>query len=202
VFIGYATDEPDKGGIDCIGTAFLLRHEGFPYLITARHVAEFVGADPFLLRVNRFDGAADNLQIDQAGWYYDSDPTVDVAVLPIADLLNDNEHCVQFIDDEKESWWSNKAWKYGVGIVDFCYTVGLFRVLSGRKQNLPTFTLAQSPALSTGLTRSRFRLRIGATRTDEQLFSPTHIWSRAKVFQDSAVLRYSSELQIISFAMN
>jgi hypothetical protein len=28
-------------------------------------------------------------------------------------------------------------WKYGVGIGDFCYTVGLFRVLSGNKQNLP-----------------------------------------------------------------
>src|SRR6185437_1865569 len=44
---------------------------------------------------------------------------------------------VHFIEDEKESWWSNKAWKYGVGMGDFCYTIGLFRLLSGRKQNLP-----------------------------------------------------------------
>jgi hypothetical protein len=137
VFIGYPTEEPNKGGIDCIGTAFLLRHEGFPYLITARHVAEYVERDPFLLRVNKFDGSADNLPIDQAHWYYDPDPTVDVAVLPIAGLLQEREHYVRFIDDEKESWWSNKAWKYGVGIGDFCYTVGLFRVLAGNKRNLP-----------------------------------------------------------------
>jgi hypothetical protein len=136
-FIGYPDSKPDKGGIDCIGTAFFLQHEGEPYLITARHIAEYVGGDPFLLRVNRFDGSADNLPIDNADWQYDPDPTVDVAVLPIGGLLSEQEHYVHFIDDEKESWWSNKAWKYGVGIGDFCYTIGLFRVLSGRKQNLP-----------------------------------------------------------------
>jgi hypothetical protein len=137
VFIGYPTDAPGKGGIDCIGTAFLLRHQGFPYLITARHVAEHVGGDPFLLRVNRLRGGADNLFIDNATWHYDPDPTVDVAVLPILGLLSENDHYFRFIDDEKESRWANKAWKYGVGIGDFCYTVGLFRVLSGREQNLP-----------------------------------------------------------------
>jgi len=137
VFIGYPTDDPAKGGIECIGTAFLLRHGGFPYLITARHVAEYVGADPFLLRINRIDGSADNLLLDEADWHYDSDPTVDVAVLPIPDLIREDQHHVRFIEDEKESWWSNKAWKYGVGIGDFCYTIGLFRVLSGNKQNLP-----------------------------------------------------------------
>jgi hypothetical protein len=136
VFIGYPTDTVGKGGIDCIGTAFLLRHDGFPYLITARHVAEFVGDHPFLVRVNRLSGGADNLHNDNATWYYDPDPTVDVAVLPILGLLNENDHYYRFIDDEKESWWANKAWKYGVGIGDFCYTVGLFRVLSGREQNL------------------------------------------------------------------
>jgi hypothetical protein len=100
-------------------------------------VAEYVGSEPFLLRVNRFDGGADNLPIDDARWHYDSDPTVDAAVLPIPGLLAGREHHVRFIDDEKETWWSNKAWKYGVGVGDFCYTVGLFRVLSGNKQNLP-----------------------------------------------------------------
>jgi hypothetical protein len=137
VFIGYPTEAPGKGGIDCIGTAFLLRHQNFPYLITARHVAEDVGCHPFLLRVNRLFGGADNLFIDNATWHYDPDPTVDVAVLPILGLLNERDHYFRFIDDERESWWANKALKYGVGIGDFCYTVGLFRVLSGREQNLP-----------------------------------------------------------------
>ena len=137
VFIGYPTDEPEKGGIDCIGTAFLLRHEGFPYLITVRHLAEFLGGDPFLLRVNRSGGEAENLPIDNAAWHYDQDPTVDVAVLPLREILEEDKYAVRFIEDEKESWWSNKARKYGVGIGDFCYTIGLFRVLSGREQNLP-----------------------------------------------------------------
>jgi hypothetical protein len=135
VFIGFPSNAPGKGGIDCIGTAFLLRHGGFPYLITARHVAEYVGSDPFLIRVNRYSGA-DNLRIDNAKWYYDSDPNVDAAVLPF-DLIDEKTHYVRFIEDEKESWWSNKAWKYGVGVGDFCYTVGLFHVLSGNKQNMP-----------------------------------------------------------------
>jgi hypothetical protein len=135
VFIGFPSSAPGKGGIDCIGTAFLLRHSGFPYLVTARHVAEYVGSDPFLIRVNRYDGA-DNLTIDNAKWYYDSDPNVDAAVLPF-DLIDEKRHYVRFIEDEKESWWSNKAWKYGVGVGDFCYTVGLFHVLSGNKQNMP-----------------------------------------------------------------
>jgi hypothetical protein len=137
VFIGYPSDEPNKGGIDCIGTAFLLRHEGFPYLVTVRHLAEHVGSDPFLLRVNLTGGGAENLHVDNAAWYYDSDPTVDAAVSPLHEIFEEDKYAVQFIDDEKESWWSNKARKYGVGIGDFCYTIGLFRVLSGREQNLP-----------------------------------------------------------------
>jgi hypothetical protein len=76
------------------------------------------------------------LPIDDAKWHYDNDPSIDVAVLPF-DLVNEKEHHARFIDDKKETWWSNKAWKYGVGIGDFCYTVGLFRVLAGNKQNLP-----------------------------------------------------------------
>jgi hypothetical protein len=137
VFIGYPTDDPGKGGIDCIGTAFLLRYGDFPYLVTARHVAEFVGNDPFLLRVNRIAGGADNLAIDNATWHYDADSNVDVAVLPILGLIKEYRHSVRFIDDAKESWWANKAWKYGVGIGDLCYTIGLFRVFSGKEQNLP-----------------------------------------------------------------
>jgi hypothetical protein len=136
VFIGYPTQEPGKGGIDCIGTAFLLKYEDCPYLVTVRHVAEYVGNEPFLIRVNRHDGGADNLPIDGAAWYYDANPDIDVAVLPF-DFVDEREHSVRFVDDKKESWWSNKAWKYGVGIGDFCYTVGLFRVLAGNKQNLP-----------------------------------------------------------------
>jgi hypothetical protein len=135
VFIGYPTSESGKGGIDCIGTAFLLKYEDAPYLITVRHVAEYVGSEPFLIRVNTFDGSAENLPIDGAKWFYHHDPDIDVAILPV-DFIN-STHAVRFIDDAKESWWTNKAWKYGVGVGDFCYTVGLFRVLAGASRNMP-----------------------------------------------------------------
>jgi hypothetical protein len=136
VFIGYPTTDPGKGGIDCVGTAFLLRYDDAPYLVTVRHVADYVGCDPFLIRVNRFDGAADNLPIDGAKWFYHQNPEIDVAVLPL-DFIDERRHSVRFIDDAKESWWSNKAWKFGVGVGDFCYTVGLFRVLAGTSRNMP-----------------------------------------------------------------
>ena len=136
VFIGYPTEETGKGGIDCIGTAFLLRYHDHAYLVTVRHVAELVGSDPFLIRVNCIIGGADNIHIDNAQWYFDEDPDVDVAVLPLS-FIDESKHDVRFIDDAKESWWSNKAWKYGVGIGDLCYTIGLFRVLAGNQKNLP-----------------------------------------------------------------
>jgi hypothetical protein len=136
VFIGYPTSDANRGGIDCIGTAFLLRYDGAPYLVTVRHVAEYVGSDPFLIRVNRIVEGADNLHIDNAKWFYHQNPEVDVAVLPL-DFISEQTHFVRFIDDAKESWWANKAWKFGVGAGDLCYTVGLFRVLAGTSRNMP-----------------------------------------------------------------
>jgi hypothetical protein len=82
VFLGYPTDAPGKGGIDCIGTGFLLFYDGVPHLVTVRHVAEQFGEDPFLIRVNRFDRSGENIPIDGVRWFFDSDPTTDVAVIP------------------------------------------------------------------------------------------------------------------------
>ena len=61
VFLGYATDAPGKGGIDCIGTGFLLIYSDVPHLVTVRHVADQFGADPFLIRVNRIDRTGENI---------------------------------------------------------------------------------------------------------------------------------------------
>lgn len=170
VFIGYPTDQPGKGGIDCIGTAFLLRHQGFPYLITARHVAEFVGEHPFLLRVNRVIGGADNLFIDNATWHYDPDPSVDVAVLPILGLLKENDHYFRFIDDERRAGGRTKLGNTGSASVIFATQSdfsGFYRAVS--KTCLP-FTLEQSRVPYTVETRSLFRSKIGATRQAKKSF--------------------------------
>jgi hypothetical protein len=134
VFLGYATDAPGKGGIDCIGTGFLLVYDDVPHLVTVRHVAAQFGADPFLIRVNRFDRTGENIHVDAVRWHFADDPTVDVAVMPF-DLRD--KYAARYIDDTKETWWWNKAWKYGAGIGDFVYTVGLFRVLAGAQRNVP-----------------------------------------------------------------
>ena len=59
----------------------------------------------------------------------------------------DGGYTARYIDDTRETWWWNKARKYGVGIGDFVYTVGLFRVLAGAARNMPVVhfgTIARS----------------------------------------------------------
>ena len=137
VFLGYATDAPGKGGIDCIGTGFLLIYNDVPHLVTVRHVADQFGADPFLIRVNRIDRTGENIHIDGARWYFADDPAVDVAVMPFDLRRPSLEYAARYINDAKETWWWNKARKYDAGIGDFVYTVGLFRVLAGAQRNVP-----------------------------------------------------------------
>ncbi len=143
VFLGYPTTAPGKGGIECIGTGFLLLYDGVPYLVTVRHVAEQFGADPFLIRVNCYDRTGENIHVDQVRWYFDSDPTVDVAVLPF-DLQKDNaRYAVRYIDDTRETWWWNKARKYGAGIGDFVYTAGYFAFWLARNAICRSSTLVR-----------------------------------------------------------
>jgi hypothetical protein len=137
VFLGHPTDAPDKGGIECIGTAFLLRYEDAPYLVTVRHVAEHLEDGPFLIRANRFDRTGHNIPVDDIKWHYHDDPEIDVAIIPFDLSLSDGGYIARYIDDARESWWWNKARKYGAGIGDFVYTVGLFRVLAGKARNMP-----------------------------------------------------------------
>jgi hypothetical protein len=70
VFLGYPSSAPGKGGIECIGTGFLLLYDGAAYLVTARHVAEHFGSDPFLIRANRYDRTGHNIHVDQTQWYF------------------------------------------------------------------------------------------------------------------------------------
>jgi hypothetical protein len=137
VFLGYATDDPGKGGIECIGTGFLLKYDDVPYLVTVRHVAEYFGSDPFLIRANRYDRTGHNIHVDQVEWHYHNDRNIDVAIIPFDLSLDCGGYTARYIDDAHETWWWNKARKFGAGIGDFVYTVGLFRVLAGSARNMP-----------------------------------------------------------------
>jgi hypothetical protein len=174
VFLGYATDAPGKGGIDCIGTGFLLIYSDVPHLVTVRHVADQFGADPFLIRVNRIDRTGENIHIDGARWYFADDPAVDVAVMPFDLRRPSLEYAARYINDAKETWWWNKARKYDAGIGDFVYTVGLFRVLAGA-QRFQSFILELSRARRTPLAK-QYQSGIGGTLRAPPSLIPMLIW--------------------------
>ena len=139
-FLGFEDNSPGKGGINCIGTGFFLTYKGGWYLVTAKHVAKILEDAPFLLRINKTDGMSENYPADGVTWYYHSDDNVDIAVTPCHIGQKDIKHKrIYEVSYWKESKLiTNKHIEYGfVGNGDQCYTIGLFRLHSGRKRNLP-----------------------------------------------------------------
>ena len=131
VFLGFATTEPGKGGIDCFGSGFLFHYDDVPHLITCRHIADWIDDAPFLIRVG-----AVNLSVDAVKWYYHSDPTVDVAITPFIFPAPQDRFDYVFIDS-RNAMWSRPRLIDNIGNGDFCYTIGLFRVLAGTTRNMP-----------------------------------------------------------------
>jgi hypothetical protein len=133
-FIGYA-DTASPGGIKCIGTGVLVHHKGVGYLATARHVVEPIGDAPFLVRLNRSSGGSNMVMGEQVKWYYHPNETVDLAVMPFAATVGRGFEC-QYIP-ETDFLSDAVATEHGVDMGDICYTVGLFRYLTGNERNLP-----------------------------------------------------------------
>jgi hypothetical protein len=134
-FIGFP-DPSSPGGINCAGTGFFISHEGMGYFVTAAHVARTIEDSPFAVRVMR-NGRAMLLENESPlKWTYHSDPTVDVAALPL--LLPPElgfEHPYTSSDMLVTGDFLGTERQIGVG--DICYTVGLFRLVYGNQQNLP-----------------------------------------------------------------
>lgn len=135
VFFGYA-DTSRPSGIVCIGTGFLLIYKGGPYLVTAKHLSHQLGADPFLLRVNRKDGTAENLHADGVQWFDHSDPEVDASATPLH-IGNDTAYAAMYLSGDEMLLSPEKLIQEDIGIGSLTYTVGLFRLLSGERRNLP-----------------------------------------------------------------
>jgi hypothetical protein len=138
VFFGFEDPTPGKGGINCVGTGFLLNYDSSGYLVTAKHLAHGLGGGPFLVRLNRKDGSSENLAADNVRWYEHPDPDVDVCVMPFSLQAGDPYDAV-YIPDEM---LVTDALKHAtgvkvLGIGDLTYVVGLFRLMSGQKRNLP-----------------------------------------------------------------
>jgi hypothetical protein len=135
VFFGTEDGTPGKGGINCIGTGFLVAYDGAGYLVTAKHLAHELGNDPFLLRLNKTDGTSFNLLTDGAHWAEHPDPAVDVALVPFH-LSVGGGYDFRYLPFDRMAA-DELIERDEIGIGDLTYTVGLFRVMSGARRNLP-----------------------------------------------------------------
>ena len=121
------------------GTGFLVLHreEGctFPYLVTARHVAEQAqpGSKVFVRVNNKDDKTSIPMELDEIYWAYHSDRTVDVAVTPA--YLDPAEWDVAYYElaDRVQPSSSQNRVQWGD---DICI-VGLFHWHSGQERNVP-----------------------------------------------------------------
>jgi hypothetical protein len=126
-FLGWR-DPNSPGGIKCEGTGFLLYYDGHGYIVTVRHVAEKLGADPYVVRINKHRGPADLIDADEIQLFYPDDPLIDLALTPAK-----FDGPLFFPQDKIYS----KERAGAIGISDICYTVGLFHFIAGHKRNLP-----------------------------------------------------------------
>jgi hypothetical protein len=135
VFFGFEDQTPGRGGINCIGTGFLVGYDGSGYLVTAKHLAHDLGQDPFLIRLNKRDGTSENIHADGADWAEHPDPSVDIALVPF-NLSGRLPYDVMYLPFERMAAHESvdEGW---IGIGDLTYTVGLFRVMAGGARNLP-----------------------------------------------------------------
>jgi hypothetical protein len=136
VFFGYVDHSPGNGGIECVGTGFLMAYKNVGYLVTAKHLAHQLGSDPFLLRLNRHDGTAENIPVDGFEWSEHPDPTVDVSIIPMHIDQSSQYDCV-YLDGDASLLLPELMRHDNIGVGNFTYTLGLFRLMRGEKRNLP-----------------------------------------------------------------
>ena len=134
VFIG--TQSVPEGEFRAFGTGFLIHYEGVTYLVTAQHIAAGLGEDPFAIRVNIAYGGSKTIHVDllesSERWRSLPDGSADLAIIAFT---------------KQQSWWDVKFLDEdmllrapdaeNVGVGDLCYTIGLFRLLQGKRRNLP-----------------------------------------------------------------
>lgn len=184
VFLGHLADPPNEDSFVARATGFFIEYAGLHYLVTAAHVAVELGADPFDMRLNRISGGALVLHFDSEmdpmdRWFIHPEDGVDVAVMafPFDFAANDWDHLsisnVLLMTEEEVA-------AHDLGPGDFCYAVGLFRLMQGQKRNLPVV----------------HRGSIAAMPSDELI--PMKGWRGAGKIQARAYLVESTNLQGLS----
>jgi hypothetical protein len=132
VFFGHRTmNEHGQTIPEFGGTGFFIDHEGFSYLVTARHVAMGIHA-PFVVGYNNLAGEMVLDDVDYADWHYHEDPSVDVAVIPAG--LNQADWKV-FSSSLFVVERPGRNPLFGPG--DLVYIVGLYRLFPGKAKISP-----------------------------------------------------------------
>jgi hypothetical protein len=89
--------------------------------------------------MNRQDGTSDNIHVDYDNirWYWNqTDPNVDLAITQFDFNLRQHGYDCLLIPDTMIAD-KDRLMAESIGIGDICYTIGLFRLLAGKKRNLP-----------------------------------------------------------------
>lgn len=134
-FIGLGEGEE----FEASGTCFFVAYGGTAYVITAAHVIAAFGEGPFTVRLNKTDGTADHLHFDpdvdgeRFPWFFGPDDS-DLAIQPMPVSPAALGWDVLLLEP---GFLMNHEADDIVGIGDICYAVGLFRVRSGKRRNLP-----------------------------------------------------------------
>ena len=113
---------------DFKGTGFILICRGYSWLVTARHVADDLGKDPFIYRLN----SGEPREVDNATWVSHTDPNVDISIA----ALSVKGKSVGHLPEDAMLTEGQRPF-YDVDLGNFAYVIGLFRVMPGNKRNFP-----------------------------------------------------------------
>jgi hypothetical protein len=138
------------------GTGFLVSYEDkdgdtFRYLVTCRHVAKRLALD-FFVRLNTVTGGVELCPIEDADWAYHADETVDIAATDIGlNALNFDQLTVRL---------SESSQRDAVACGQRIHIIGLFRLHSGTKRNVPIVHTGHIAALADPLEKIEITDRI------------------------------------------
>jgi hypothetical protein len=143
VFFGVPTE---RAPIEYGGTGFLVGYAEedrpnlpFPYLVTARHVAELLAKHDdtgFYIRANLKGSGSVNMHIQKANWQFHPDSSVDLAALRFSspDVARLQTLTVSLLDKNIVDYTAEPKF---VRPGDELSLVGLFRLHAGSQRNLP-----------------------------------------------------------------
>lgn len=134
-------------------TAFTLLHNGCRYLVTAKHVAEGLGDDPYYIRFNARGGGLGLLPLDfgMGGeqlfrWFAHSLPSVDLAVLPFP--VDIKSQGMMAVDLNSEASVRKGSPMSDAGCGDMCHVIGLFTPVAGKARNIAVVHTGHIAAMS------------------------------------------------------